>query len=1368
MAEAFQLTAQVVLKGPDVNKLKGDLERKLKGKLVYPIRFKLPAAADLRKAIKKKLGSLQYNVRLTFPKNVKTDVDAVTGSFEKLTKQISNTALTKDKFINNLKTLQKNLNLTVRQQQKATTSTQKNAKSMKEGEKAAQSFAHGIFLAGSRYAKFVIATGGAVIALRELKEGLSQAVEFERSLLRVAQVGGVSLKTIRGLGSEIRDVAIQYGVAGQELAEIGLILKQSGFSMEKVGQLLPVFAKAKLSPTISNLQDVANAVILLQRFGQTDVGELERSLSAINTIAGQFPVEAQDLITGLSRAGGAFLNTSDRVRELLSLLGTLRATTRESAQALGVSLRTVITRLQRLRSIQTARKLGVEFVEGGQFVGVFEAFKRLSEAQKRFQGRGQNLFFTQQLEQIVGLRQVSRMSSLIQNMAMAQEMLIASQKEGNTLAKDAATAQEALAVQLTKVRERLSKVFDEFLASDRVREFTRSIIDGGNALISFVSKLDNVAGSLADVAPLLAVLFASNRLGGFIQAGKLPGGKLPSASANWAGVGGKTGFFKNTVKTFGPRVDTPRNLRLSQPLMGHMGMSFVNQPRILQRRFTPWRGIKGLAGRMGEGLGQAGQALGRLGPGAMVGGAVGAQVIAQQFEKLEHPIAHGILTGVTNGLLVGMVNPLAGAAVGVTSAFNELIDTLADKDIAKLFAGMEQELINFKFGLREAGGSKEEIRNLVLGRIRSIRTRLGRAESFEPSTASFVKAYRQSGGWARKWLTPIQMINEFARGEGGGISRDIRQQIRLQAREKIVGQTLSTPEGRQLLTETRDTFATLFKSFKEFEADELGSQLISLAVEAGINEQAFIKNTKEIIANAQTVRDNTKILQTSQQFLSAGTFALRSRLNRQPRLRDITNPQGSTAALFGNVGNTSQIREGLNRLGVNRGQRSWGIGISSVIQGLTARGTVGDDVTNANIQKDISNRLINSLYLEGIDKEVRESLNSLVTEAFEGASSMENVIKKFETLTSGRIEALRKTAQREDEERQNIIRNLRSYYSQAQTTRGAISAARGAEFALEETRSRFANRFALPKMGFRGVDVGNIDDIIMQLRRVTAEYVRTQDQELLPVVDDLKNRLRLLADTSTRLKNAQEILSKLEERRQARLSLRGSYFGADIQQRQQMLRNAMMARLAVKVGDLRKLSPWQQQGAMRGFQSLGNIQNLFGTGKSRDQLLDELLSKSGGRLPEDMQIKRAQEKVLAAMTEAAKAQRELAEQEKQMQALFFNNLAQQHGSFLQRLEAILKGFGGGKVAGNGPFVPENVQHKFNGQVAVNINGHQVMGELQDAIGDIVNKAVAQAVKDTVNPVTGETKEQNPVGNWRGHRSRPWWELQPHTTWKPNV
>ena len=212
----------------------------------------------------------------------------------------------------------------------------------------------------------------------------------------------------------------------------------------------------------------------------------------------------------------------------------------------------------------------------GKFIGPYEAVGRLSNALANLDS--QDLRFSAIVEQLGGFRQVSKVIPLIQQFGTAQAAYNAQLKASDSLSKDAETAQQSLAVQMSKLTEEVKELFREVADSTSFQALAATAL-------TFAKAITAVGKALAPVIPMVTALFAIRGgafLGGALKRGGLGG--LNAALGRTDGRnnvdlfarGGKVHKFSNgefvlrksAAQAFGPALNGINKYRKGGPVLG--------------------------------------------------------------------------------------------------------------------------------------------------------------------------------------------------------------------------------------------------------------------------------------------------------------------------------------------------------------------------------------------------------------------------------------------------------------------------------------------------------------------------------------------------------------------------------------------------------------------------------------------------------------------------------------------------------------------------------------------------------------------------------------------------------------------------------
>ena len=457
-----------------------------------------------------------------------------------------------------------NVQVQVQNAAKAQRNIQNITKATNEATTASNKMGRSFAASIRRFSALAIATRTVSLFTTTLSGAIQSSIDFERELVKISQVTGKTVAGLNGLVGTISNLSTSLGVSSQSLLSVSRILAQTGLSAKDTQIALGTLAKTELAPTFDNISQTAEgAVAILNQFGQ-GAAALEAQLGSLNAVAGQFAVEAGDLVAVIRRTGGVFKSAGGDLNELIALFTSVRATTRESAESIATGLRTIFTRIQRPQTIEYLRQFGVELTDiEGKFVGPYEATRRLSQALKGLGER--DLTFVQIAEQLGGFRQIGKVLPLLQQFSVAQEALNVAQAGSGSLASDAAKAQAALAVQITKVKEEFLELIRNVTATSTFQIMADTVLSLASAMIKLADAVRPILPLLAGFAAIKFTQNISGFLGGLAGSiGKKDGGKIQAFASGGLvpGVGNK-----DTV----PAMLTPGEFVIKKSSVGKLG-----------------------------------------------------------------------------------------------------------------------------------------------------------------------------------------------------------------------------------------------------------------------------------------------------------------------------------------------------------------------------------------------------------------------------------------------------------------------------------------------------------------------------------------------------------------------------------------------------------------------------------------------------------------------------------------------------------------------------------------------------------------------------------------------------------------------------
>ena len=512
MAQAFNLTAQLNLKGPNnVNKIVSQ--------------------------IKKQLGTINANVNVTVnPATIQT-VTQLSAALTTLNTTLTTTsanATTTAAAINSLMqsmnaAANSNINQSLNNASNAVQQLGANANAAAGGggggggvtqlRTEMEEFGRQSALAVRRFAAFSLVTSTVFALTNAFNQAFKAFIDFDKEFVKLQQVTGESASGLQKLAGTITELSTNLGVSSAQLTTVSSTLAQAGLSAKDTERALKALALSSLAPSFDDMnKTVEGSIALMRQFG-ISADQLGAALGSVNAVSAQFAVESSDIIAAIQRTGGVFASASKGVsegtqalNEFIAVFTSVRATTRESAETIATGLRTIFTRIQRGSTIEALKEFGVTLTDAeGKFVGAYKAVELLSRGLNGIDPR--DLKFSQIVEELGGFRQIGKVIPLIQQFGTAQQALAVAQGGQTSLTEDAIVAQLSLANQFAKVREEFVAMVREIGGTDTFQTLAKGALQLASALIQ-------IADSVKGVLPVLAVMTAVRGVGAMRQFGR--------------------------------------------------------------------------------------------------------------------------------------------------------------------------------------------------------------------------------------------------------------------------------------------------------------------------------------------------------------------------------------------------------------------------------------------------------------------------------------------------------------------------------------------------------------------------------------------------------------------------------------------------------------------------------------------------------------------------------------------------------------------------------------------------------------------------------------------------------------------------------
>lgn len=374
-------------------------------------------------------------------------------------------------------------------------------KNLNKGEEVAKNFFDRVEGKARSFAAYTVASTAILKLTGAISSATKEAIKYETELLKISQVTGDSVRNTREYGKTLAAISKEYNVNISKVAQLTRTLTQTGLSFREAAKGAEILAKTSLLATFDSLTSTTEGLIAVMQTFNLTVSSGADVLEKINAVSKQFAVEASDIVEAIRRTGGAFSTAGGQIEDLIALFTSVRSTSRESAETIATGFRTIFGRLQRPKTIEYFKQLGIQLETAeGQFVGPLQAIKNISDGLEELGIRAGSVRFAEVVEQIGGIRQISRVVPLLEQFRKTQAALDIQNEAGVQSAEDLAKAQQGLGFQLGQLKQEFTDLIQTVVNSDSFKFLADIFINSAKAVIRLVASLKPLLPILATVA----------------------------------------------------------------------------------------------------------------------------------------------------------------------------------------------------------------------------------------------------------------------------------------------------------------------------------------------------------------------------------------------------------------------------------------------------------------------------------------------------------------------------------------------------------------------------------------------------------------------------------------------------------------------------------------------------------------------------------------------------------------------------------------------------------------------------------------------------------------------------------------------------
>lgn len=384
--------------------------------------------------------------------------------------------------------------------------------------------------------------------IKDLAQSLKNTIKWEISSTTVhslesALSGAVSY--VKGLNSSLNDIRIVTGQSAEDMAKFAeqanraaralstttkaysdasLIYYQQGDSAEQVAKKAAITIKAANASFSTSAAEMSEYLTAVWNSYQVGADELERYVDIMAALGAKTATSLEEIATSMQKVAATANTVGVSMEQVSSIISTVSSVTRESAESIGTSYKTIFARIGDL-------KLGKALDDGvtlGQVssqldkigVKILDANGEMRDMGTIIEDLGSKWQTMSRAEQtavaqvVAGKRQYTQLMALFENWDMYQNNMNIAKNADGSLENMYKIQAESIEAYSARMQAALENLYSKFINDKSIIQFTKSITGIVDAITSVIDAFGGLPGVLGNVGAIAVKVFSKDIAGG--------------------------------------------------------------------------------------------------------------------------------------------------------------------------------------------------------------------------------------------------------------------------------------------------------------------------------------------------------------------------------------------------------------------------------------------------------------------------------------------------------------------------------------------------------------------------------------------------------------------------------------------------------------------------------------------------------------------------------------------------------------------------------------------------------------------------------------------------------------------------------------
>lgn len=341
---------------------------------------------------------------------------------------------------------------------------------------------------------------------------VSYAKNLNTSLTNIRIVTGQTVEDMAKFTVEANKAAKSLSTTTKAYADASLIYYQQGDSQEQAAKKAAITIKAANSSFNTSAAEMSEYLTAVWNSYQVGADELERYVDIMAVLGAKTATSLEEIATSMQKVAATANTVGVSMEQVSSIIATVSSVTRESAESIGTSYKTIFARIGDLKLGETLDdgvtlgqvssqldKIGVSILDANGDMRDMGAIIEDLGSKWQTMSRAEQTAIAQV---VAGKRQYTQLMALFENWDMYQESMSIAMNADGALQEMADIYAESWEAASARVTASLENIYNKILNDQAIIKFTNGIsgvIDVVGGLIDALGGMSGTIGLLGSI-----------------------------------------------------------------------------------------------------------------------------------------------------------------------------------------------------------------------------------------------------------------------------------------------------------------------------------------------------------------------------------------------------------------------------------------------------------------------------------------------------------------------------------------------------------------------------------------------------------------------------------------------------------------------------------------------------------------------------------------------------------------------------------------------------------------------------------------------------------------------------------------------------